>query len=125
MNRAIICLGSNIGSAKAEIASALELLKELGTVEDSSGNYLSDPEYSSTEHAYTNCIVILDTEMSSLELGSRCKSYESRRRQTVRFPGRVTIDIDIVRFNDTVLRLRDYAASYFCKGVQLLSRKVF
>lgn len=125
MNRAVICLGSNVATAKAEIASAIELLKELGNIEDSSGNYLSDPEYTSTEHAYTNCIIVLGTELSSLELASRCKSYESRRRQAVPFPGRVTIDIDIVRFNDTVLRLRDYAASYFCKGMQRLSRKVF
>lgn len=125
MNRAIICLGSNVATATAEIASAMELLKELGTVEDTSENYLSDPEYTSTEHAYTNCLVVLDTELSSLELASRCKSYESRRRRELLFPGRVTIDIDIVRFNDTVLRLRDYAASYFCKGIQLLKRNVF
>jgi len=120
MNTATICLGSNASCASQQIDRAINFIDKLAHTLHDSGDYPSDPEKSTSTDIYTNRIIELVTDRTYNELHRLCKTYESEQRASVIEEGHVTIDIDIVTFNSTILRPLDYASAYFRKGLALI-----
>ena len=117
MNPATICLGSNTSDAASHINRAVGFLSTLARIVNDSGAYPSDPEKSVSTAIYTNRLLEITTELDYETLHGKCKEYESGVRATVRQPDRVTVDIDIVVFNNEILRPVDYSSAYYRKGL--------
>lgn len=122
MNKAILCLGGNAPESDARIAGALTFLGEFGQIHATSGIYVTKPEYDETSADYINDIVFLETSLNYELLKDTAKNYESGIRAACTEPGHVNLDIDIVMWNDDVVRPKDFAASYFRKGMELLDK---
>lgn len=118
-DRALICLGANASDAELQIAAAFDFLSQRGDVLRTSGVYPSDPEYSCDAASYLNCIVELSTPLDYSAMQSAVKDYEREVRAHGQ-PGFVAVDIDIVMWNDTLLRPADASSRYFAKGMQLM-----
>ncbi len=121
MNTATICLGSNAIDAAAHVGRAVAFLSGFVIIESDSGPYPSDPETNPTAPTYTNRILQIRTENTLEELHRNCKTYETDIRNRYIEDGRVTVDIDIVMFNSSILRMQDYNSAYFRKGLQFIS----
>lgn len=122
MNKAIFCLGGNAPESDARISDALTFLGKLGDVYAASGIYVTEPEYGETTADYINDVVFLETPMDYEELKVTAKNYESGIRAAYTEPQHVILDIDIVVWNGDVVRPKDFASSYFCKGMELLGK---
>lgn len=122
MNKAILCLGGNATESDARISDALTFLGKLGDVYAASGIYVTKPEYGETTADYINDVVFLETPMDYEELKVTAKNYESGIRAAYTEPQHVILDIDIVVWNGDVVRPKDFASSYFRKGMELLGK---
>lgn len=118
---AVICIGSNSSDAGAQMRRALAHIVTGGIVVACTPPYPTAPEGVRTQHPYTNRIVILGTGLTHQQLLTSFKAYETARRQACRHDAdTVAIDIDIVVFDDEILRPPDYAAAYFRQGLEML-----
>lgn len=120
MSTATLCLGANTADAEVRIEQAVRFITGIVSVTGDSGPYPSDPEKNVAAPAYTNRILLIETSLPCAELHRLCKEYESSVRSAAPTPGRVTIDIDIVIFDTTILRPLDNTSAYFRKGLALL-----
>lgn len=111
-------MGSNVEDAPKHMIRAFAYLATLGKVVLCTIPYLTDPENTSHDSAYSNQLIVLRTSLSQSELRDKTKQYESTHRVSAK-PW-VTIDIDTVVFNGTVVRPIDYAAVYFKRGMRML-----
>lgn len=116
MHSATICLGSNIGlQAIDKIKSASQSLTDVGAIVCHSSVYGSPS-------GYLNEVLVLHTSLDSDELLTFTKDLEHRlgRRPEHKAQGIVPIDIDIVIYDDDVLRPLDYDSAYFNQGLEEL-----
>lgn len=121
MNSAIICLGSNSPQKSDYVSRARALIGTLATVTGDSGCYPTPPEGKAGGcEPYLNELVAISTDLSCTELCACTKAYETEQRSKYDGPG-VCIDIDIVIFNNEVLRPLDAGSAYFKAGLAILS----
>ncbi len=120
LNTAIICLGGNTSDATLCMAGALDFILSLGVVKRSSGLYRTAPEYAGESEPYLNEVVELATSLPYKELQIRVKEYECGVRSRNKVCDLVNLDIDIVYWNDVVLRPKDSVAAYFLTGISKL-----
>lgn len=117
MNKVAFSLGSNSDDCHSQMKRCINWLKEhlrdvtvsliyeTPAVNGKDGNYLNAVAVGYTEEAYET----LFCEMKDYEV--KCgRTPESKRN------GSIPIDIDIVVWNDCVLREKDYNRSYFQIG---------
>lgn len=114
-SRVTLCLGSNCSSRLVE--EAIEWLGTVLTDVRSSGLY-STPPLKGNGDSYFNAVVTGSTSNSLDECNATFKTYEREcgRDERCREKGIVPIDIDIVIWNDKVIRERDYIQNYFRIG---------
>lgn len=123
MNRAIIGIGSNIPTAKQRVEECCaDILKMVSEVQFSS-IYETVAVGSLPQPNYHNCVGVITTSATFEELKLRLKEYE---RQAGRLPehkaeGKVIIDIDIVVWNNDVIKPTDLARSYMTIGMKELN----
>jgi len=107
--RVYVALGSNVGDRAAHLAYARARLAALpGTrLLDQSRVEETAPLGPVPQGAYLNQMVLLDTRLEPAELLVRLHAIESERgreRQPAVRWGPRTLDLDIVRFGDRVMR---------------------
>lgn len=109
-----ISLGSNHADKRASVAAALEWLRATYRDVRCSTIYVT-PAFSGIGEDYCNAVAIClsrpgeKPEDVTLEL----KNYEKLHGRT---PHTVTIDLDLVIYNDVILRPKDYEREYFRRG---------
>lgn len=113
----IVCVGSNCGDRKANVADAIEWLRE--RLQD----YRHSPIYATPDchgghRVYMNAVCIGKTHMEAAELDTLCKSFELShgRDATARTEGDVPVDVDVVVYDGNVLRERDFRSEFFRIG---------
>ena len=120
MNTATISLGSN-SHDKADILSrAMELMHEM--IVSSTPAYVDhDQTYS---NPYLNIVARIETDLEYDSLNKYFKDMETAmgRKKGSRNDDPVALDIDIVIFNDIVMRPRDLNSSYFRMGFEMLAK---
>lgn len=114
---AILCLGSNIGNARACLHQALEALDAVGCVRSASEAYTT-PDDTGRGNAYTNMVVSLATES---RLDRLCDFLHSLETAAGRIPASkamavMPLDIDIVVWDGTIISPYDYSRPYFTRG---------
>ncbi len=103
-----LSLGSNVGDRSANLSSALEQLRKLGTIEAVSSFYETEPVELTAQPWFLNCVVKLDTEKMPRQLLSAILNIEQQmgRRRTQK-KGPRTIDIDILLFGNSVIDTKE------------------
>ena len=103
---ALLLLGGNLGDPVDTLARADALLSELtGRVLARSRDHWTEPHGFADDRLFLNRAVLVNTELSPLDLWNRCLSIETQLGRT-RTPGprytARTIDIDILLIGDLV-----------------------
>jgi len=107
MSLAYIGLGSNLSDPQAQIASALDKLKQLEqcTVSQISSLYFSRPMGPQDQPDYMNAVVAIETNLNAIALLEQLQRIEKnagRVRKDNRWGARV-LDLDILLFDQQVI----------------------
>ncbi len=116
-NKITLSLGSNFGDRTAFVTAALHWLQQVISVSKSSSIY-ETPELHGKGAPYMNAVVTGETDKTFIQLNNEIKNYEYScgRNAETRNLGIVPIDIDIVIWNDDILRPADFSHSFFRIG---------
>ncbi len=123
--RAVVSLGSNYGNRELRIKQALKILKEFGEILSYSGIYETDA-IDGVSASYLNSVLVFTTDLSHQELIDKFKEIEIQlgRDKSKLARTEVPIDIDLVIYDNNILRPEDYSRSYFRRGLQLINEKI-
>ncbi|WP_289712702.1 2-amino-4-hydroxy-6-hydroxymethyldihydropteridine diphosphokinase [uncultured Muribaculum sp.] len=113
----ILSVGSNTKSSRWRVKNALKWLNGCFYIKSASIVY-STPEISGRFAEYSNAVAIAYTHMSQPEIIKALKSYECHngRTKSSKASGRVTIDIDLIAYDDSILRPKELNRNYFTIG---------
>lgn len=117
MNYVLLSIGSNVEDREARVRDALAWLSGIISDFRHSCVYITAP-YSGVGDNYANCVAEGYTELSMDEISALTKEREivSGRTKDSKISGKVPLDIDIVSYNDTILRPKELERQYFLKG---------
>ncbi len=121
MNSAIISLGSNSAGRDLIIERAINVLRGQFDLRAVSEIYeAQDEEYAATP--YSNAVISLLTPLDHDSMRDCLKKTERDFGRTPQSKQSriVPLDIDIIVFNDTVMRPRDYNKQYFRTGLEMI-----
>lgn len=115
--KAILTLGSNYGDREENIQKARRYLRDICKTVKASPIYES-PDYLGHGTKYLNLIMEVDTPVAQEQLISQLKKIEIKlgRTNERRERGEVPIDVDLVIFENEVVKPSDYDAAYFKTG---------
>lgn len=117
MNRFIISIGSNSVDRHDRVEKAVAYLMAITAVERVSMIYETEP-WGGGDKEYCNCVILGSASMDLERLSALAKEWESTngRDEASRKAGIVPVDVDVVVWNDEVLRPRELEREYFLKG---------
>ncbi len=102
-----LSLGSNVGDRRAHLGTAVEKLRQLGTVAAISSFYETEPVEVRQQGWFLNCVVKLETEAMPRQLLKRVLDIEqSMGRRRTQAKGPRNIDIDILLFGSSVVEAK-------------------
>ncbi len=121
MNRLILSLGSNSTDREWQMSQAIDRMKQLFNKTVVSETY-EVPAYNGVDAPYLNAVMVATTAMSLEETTAALKQWETLcgRTPASKLQGVIPIDIDVVVWNDEVLRPVDYSRSYVSLGISRL-----
>lgn len=121
MNTLVIGIGSNSADRQQQMVCAIEYLTTLFSEVRVSSVY-ETPALNGKDASYLNSVAIAKTDMELLEATSALKQWEKQcgRTPESKSLGSIPIDLDIVVWNDEVLREKDFSYSFFTKGYKEL-----
>ena len=104
---AYIALGSNLGDRLANLRSAAEQLRKLGTIAACSSVYETEPREYTDQPWFLNAVVALESDLSPQALMQALLHIESslgrQRRASAPPKGPRVIDLDLLLHDNTVL----------------------
>lgn len=105
MSLSYLGLGSNIGNRLDNLRNAISFLKKKGTISKISSVYETEPVELENQPWFLNCVVLFQNSLSPHSLLSFTQKIEREmgRVRGERFGPRI-IDIDILLYNDLILR---------------------
>jgi 2-amino-4-hydroxy-6-hydroxymethyldihydropteridine diphosphokinase len=99
-----LCLGSNLGDTKKNMAQALELLSEQVRVEELSSLYQTEPVGNKEQPDFLNAVCRGSTELKPLQLLEFAKKIESSMGRLLELKDAPrTMDIDILLYNNKTM----------------------
>lgn len=122
--RILVSLGSNLSKGEICVKNALEWMQRKFGQIVCSGIYCTAP-LKGTGEPYFNAVAEFATSLPLQTLNEEFKKYEKEcgRDNNAREKGIVPIDIDIVLFNDEIIRPTDFRQEYFQNGFKQLKSK--
>ena len=121
MNNVILSLGSNSHDSNEQMRRCIHWLQNTLQVTAKSTVYRTAAT-NGKDADYTNAVVAVGTSMPIDQLNGLMKQYERECGRTPQSKslGSIPIDIDVVIFNNQVIRPKDFAQPYFTIGYQQL-----
>lgn len=119
---AVLSFGSNCGDRGENVHKALDwLIRNFS--ESRVSEIYETPEIHGIGNPYMNAVGICKVDCSLPELIALTKEYENEngRDSACRQRGDVPIDIDIVLWNEEIVRPLDYSSSFFKIGYSMIS----
>ena len=106
MKKAYILMGGNVGDVRTSLDQAIKMLnKECGIVVKQSSLYETAPWGKADQQNFLNQALLLETTLEAAHLMDHILQIEERLgRQRVEKYGPRIIDIDILLFNNSVIR---------------------
>lgn len=105
----ILSIGTNIGDRERNIENAIVALGEIGKVTSVSPIYTSEPWGFESENGFYNIALILESELSPLDLLRETQRIEKKlgrtAKTTTEYADRV-IDIDIIDYDNQIIEYR-------------------
>jgi 2-amino-4-hydroxy-6-hydroxymethyldihydropteridine diphosphokinase len=102
---AYLSLGSNIGDREAHLREAIRRLESAGKLRFVSSIYETEPVEFTDQAQFLNCAVALETSSTPEQLMVRLLTIEKAMgRQRIQKKGPRTIDLDILLFEEEVVR---------------------
>lgn len=113
MSRILLTLGSNT-FAKTNIDKAKRMLTYLFPDIIFSEPILTEPEDDRYSYLFRNILAVVDTDLQPEEVISKIKQTERAvgRSPRDKYVGKMVIDIDLVKYGNTILRPKDYEREY-------------
>lgn len=105
MNRCFVALGSNLENPTQQLNQAIDSINALGEIVKVSPFYKSTAVGPGEQPDYINAALELNTKLSPIALLDALQAIENSqgRVRTIRFGPR-TLDLDILLFNNNVIR---------------------
>lgn len=121
MHRIIIGIGSNTPDRWERVESALHWLNEFTMSGKKSTIYHSQPEgknAANVNYTYANAVFFALTPVSREELEAKLKQYEidNGRDERMKPFGIVPIDLDLVYYDEELIRPTEMRRDYFRRG---------
>ena len=108
MNQVFIGIGSNLGEREKNISTAIEKISKECIVKRKSSLYESEPIGFRRQPWFLNCAIEIETMKNRTKLFQFLKSIETLMgRENTRKNGPRLIDLDILFFNDEVIKERN------------------
>ena len=122
MNKIIVGIGSNTVDAKARVEECCRNISEISSEAIFSSIYETEAVGSLPQPNYHNCVGVIRTSTSFEELKHMFKDMEriAGRLPEHKTEGKVIIDIDIVVWNNEIIRPTDLTRSYMTIGMEEL-----
>lgn len=111
---AIICLGSNVADKEQRVAAAAAHFAGLMSNVTSSGMLISD-DYMGIGECYANMVIRGATTLDLDSLIQESRRYEAANGRTncSKPSGIMPVDVDIVVFDNRILKPQQYSRAYF------------
>ena len=125
LSKVLICIGSNWGDRFATVRDAITILSGTTAGIRSSSIYETPAAGNLPDSPpYMNAVVEAKVECSCEELQRKLKQMEinAGRNAECRRLGRVPLDMDIVEFENKILRPEDFMQSYYRMGREELEK---
>ncbi len=124
LNRVVICLGSN-WNQEQNIERAEKMLRAHFVFIRFAPAVYTDPVNCVGHSKFLNQVVIVKSENSADQIIRMLKKMEISIGRTPedKSKGRVPIDIDLLRWNDQVLKPEDFERPYVLDGIRWLQEK--
>ena len=124
MNRIFLSIGSNAAERDQNVMKCMDWIAGHFTALAKSDIYTT-PAINGKDNDYTNSVMEIESELEHDDLKAQFKQHE---KDCGRIPeskalGIVPIDIDIVTWNDEILKPSDYSREYFQKGWRQITSK--
>ncbi len=121
MNNLILSLGSNSQDRDWQMSHAISHLKQMFRKTVVSEIY-EVPAHNGIDAPYLNAVMVATTTKELDEIVAALKQWETLcgRTPASKQQGIIPIDIDVVIWNNEVLRPVDYSRSYVSKGISFL-----
>lgn len=125
MNKALISLASNDKDKQQIVSNMEETLSHHVTVIRQTPVYLTTAVGSALQLEYANALMLVETEEDYESLRHRFKTYERQAGRTAlsKLQGIVPLDIDIVSWNDVIIKQKDLQYEYMKEGLSMLNMK--
>ena len=117
-NRAVICLGSNSPNRAEMIRLAISKVEAEYPSGIAVSHIYETPAIDGVSPNYSNAVMMLDSthDYEQTQLQLKCIEREMGRTAQSKATGIVEIDLDVVMFNGTVMRPKDFNRNYFQIG---------
>lgn len=124
MKKVVIGIGSNVESRDSNVADAIKWLESVLESVTASTVYATQPE-GDARYPYANAVVAGLTDKSQSDFTSLLKDYESACGRTPELKALdiVPVDLDLVVYDDAVLRPGDFQARYFTIGYNQIEKE--
>ena len=122
LNKVVISLGSNSQDSDCKMKQAMGWLEENLLSFKCSAIYLTPP-LSGVGSDYLNAVAVGETACDQNEFNLMLKDYEKSSGRTLeaKKAGVVPIDLDIVIFNDKIVRPKDFTYDFFQIGYRQIA----
>lgn len=114
----IIGLGSNSHDREFQMKKAIEFIENSFEYTRLSEIY-ETPAENGKDAPYINAVLVATTEKDIDEVNAMIKQWECSCGRTAmsKLEGIIPIDIDIITWNENVVRPKDFSKTYFTKGL--------
>lgn len=118
---AILSIGSNCGDRYSNVSEGIVWLSKILSGIRSSTIYAT-PDCHGGNREYLNAVVAGKTHNTPEEINNLCKEFEKScgRNESMRQIGYVPVDIDLVIYDDTILRPNDFKRDFFKIGYGMI-----
>lgn len=124
MNRIVLSIGSNCCERELQMSNCIDMLSKL-LIDIEVSHIYETPALNDVDNSYLNGVVKGGIQFEYDELKLKFKQYEKDcgRTPDSKKKGVIPIDIDIVIWNDEILKNQDFNQSYFQIGWKCLNSK--
>ena len=106
--KAVIALGSNIGSPRENLDLAIALLREASEVKQVSSYYITKPVGFEDQPDFINAVCIIESELPAMELLKMLHGIEKSmgRERKIKWGPR-SIDLDLIQYGDLISKAEE------------------
>ncbi|MBQ6938610.1 MAG: 2-amino-4-hydroxy-6-hydroxymethyldihydropteridine diphosphokinase [Muribaculaceae bacterium] len=124
MTKALLSLGANTPDKKERLALTIDAIAQIARIEAQTPIYETPAEGSIATKPYANALVVIETHAKYDELRATFKQWEidAGRTPESKAQGIIPLDVDIITWNDKVIKERDMEFNYMKKGLELLGK---